>query len=275
MEWKIVIDSCCDATPELCEKYGMMSVPLTINMGDRHISDDECLDMPRFIEDMKNCKEKIGSSAPSPMLFRDAFIKAGKSFAVTLSSKLSATYNNALIGMEMAREEGAEVHVFDSKSGSAGEVLLALKISDMIRSGFKKPAIIASIESFIRQMKTYFVLDSLDNLIKNGRIGKITGKIISALNIRPVMGADDGSIELFSHARGEAQVIEKLADTIKQSGRDVEGERIVISHCNNQNLAAKLMQAIAQKYRFKEILTVPTRGISSIYANNKGLVISF
>ena len=97
----------------------------------------------------------------------------------------------------MAREEGAEVHVFDSKSGSAGEVLLALKISDMIRSGFKKPAIIASIESFIRQMKTYFVLDSLDNLIKNGRIGKITGKIISALNIRPVMGADDGSIELF------------------------------------------------------------------------------
>ena len=85
MEWKIVIDSCCDATPELCEKYGMMSVPLTINMGDRHISDDECLDMPRFIEDMKNCKEKIGSSAPSPMLFRDAFYKAGKSFAVTLS----------------------------------------------------------------------------------------------------------------------------------------------------------------------------------------------
>ncbi|MEL4106622.1 DegV family protein [Oscillospiraceae bacterium WX1] len=276
MEWGIVVDSCCDMIPEICDDVELLSVPLTINLGDRSFSDNEELDIPSFLEDMKDYQGKIGTAAPAPLLFKDAFVKSCKAFAVTLSSNLSGSYASALVGQELAQEEGAEVHVFDSKSASAGEVLISLKIGEMIRAGVSKQTIIEKIDAFILQMKTYFVLENIDTLLKNGRIGKITGKIITALNIKPIMGSDgNGNIALFSHARGEAQTIEKLSDMIRQSGRDMTGERMVIAHCNNINLAEKLKGVILQRHSFKDILIVPTRGISSVYANEKGLIMAF
>jgi DegV family protein with EDD domain len=251
-------------------------VPLTISLGDNSVLDDENLVLSRFMQDMKNYKGKISTAAPSPASYKDAFEKSRNSFGVTLSSNLSGSYASASVGMKMAQEEGADVHVFDSKSASAGEALVALKISDMIRSGLQKSAIIEIVESFIQQMKTYFVIENIDNLLKNGRINKITGKIISILNVKPIMGSDgDGNIALFSHARSESQIIGKLAETVKQSSRDVEGERMVIAHCNNPGLAEKFKTEINNRYSFSEILIVPMRGISSVYANEKGLVIAF
>lgn len=276
MEYKIVVDSCCDVTPELVKEYEITVVPLNLQLGDRSIVDDDSLDMPQFMEDMKNCKEKVGSSAPAPGLYKEAFLKAKKAFAVTLSNNLSGSYASAMAGKATALEEEpeTEVHVFNSKSACAGEVLIALKIGEMIREQLQPSKIIESVEDFINHMKTYFVLQNIDNLLKNGRIGKVTGKIISALNIKPLMGADgEGNIALYSHARGEKQIIEKLADTIEKSGKDVK--KIVIAHCNNLGLAEKLRETISQRYHLKDILIVPTRGISSIYANDKGIVMSF
>lgn len=276
MEPKIVVDSCCDVTPAIINEYDIISIPLTLVLGERNIPDDDKLDLTAFLQDMKKCKEKIGSAAPSPVLYKEAFLKASKSFAVTLSSNLSGSFASAIAGMMLAKEESpeAQIHVFDSKSACAAEVLITLKIGEMIRAGLQYQRIVETVEEFISQMKTYFVLDSIDNLLKNGRIGKITGRIISALNIKPLMGADrDGHIALYSHARGEKQIIEKLADTIGKSGREVK--KIVIAHCNNPTLAEKLKETINKRYNFKDILIVPTRGISTIYANDKGIVMAF
>jgi DegV family protein with EDD domain len=272
----IIVDSCCDVTEELAARYGIVSIPLNIMLGERQIPDDASLNMEAFMRDMKACTGKVGSASPSPGLFQDAFVEAGESYAVTLSGNLSATYSSASLGAQMAREAGAVTHVFDTKSASAGEVLIAVKIGEMVRAGAKRSAIIASIERFIKQMKTYFVLESIDNLVKNGRLSKIKGKIISVLNIKPIMGSDgDGNIALFSRARGEKQIIEKLADTVRESGRETEDACMVIAHCNNSRLAGKLKDAIVERYRFRDILIVPTKGISSLYANEGGLIIAF
>lgn len=277
MEYKIVADSCCDMTPELRERLGVISVPLILTLGEQSLIDDEALDLPDFMNKMKNCTGKIGSAAPSPHLYKEAFEGEHPSFGITLSSKLSGSYNSAMLGKSLAEEEnGADIHVFDSKSASAGEILVALKIRGMIEQGFQKAKIISSVESFIREMKTYFVLENVDNLRKNGRLSKIAGKLISVLNIKPVMGSDgDGSIALFSYARETSQIISKLVDTIEKSGKPTEGEALVITHCNNPGLAEKLADAIESRYRFKEILTVPTRGLSSLYADDKGIIMAF
>jgi DegV family protein with EDD domain len=278
MAHRIIVDSCCDVTPEISAEYDIISIPLTINLEDRVIVDDESLDMEQFMADMKNCKGKIGSGAPSPVLYKEAFIEARQSFAVTISSNLSASYSNAMIGKDMALEEAddLDVHVFDSKSAAAGEVLVAVKIGQMIKEGKNKSAIVDHIENFISQMKTYFVLEIIDNLTKNGRIGKVKGKLISVLGIMPIMGSDgDGSIALFSHARGEKQIVEKLTELISKSGRDTYNGSLVISHCNNPGLAGKLIASIKERFHFKDIRVVPTKGISSLYANNKGLIMAF
>lgn len=276
MNYKLVVDSCCDVTPELTEKYAITTVPLTMTLGDISIADDDQLDLGKFMAQMKSCSGRIGSAAPSPMQYKDAFPPGMTSFAVTLSSNLSGSYGSAMVGKEMAEAEGADVHVFDSKSASAGEVLVTLKIAELIEQGLHKATIIDTVESFIKQMKTYFVLENIDNLLKNGRIGKITGKLISVLNIRPIMGSDgDGNIELYSHARGQKQVIEKLGDIIAKSGKKTEGENLVIAHCNNPGLAGKLTEVIRSRYRFNNIFIMPTRGISTVYANDMGIIMAF
>lgn len=277
MKCKIIVDSCCDMTPQLNNCLDVMSIPLTIRLGQNEIKDDDSLDLNRFMAEMKACTERVGSASPPPFLFQEAIESARSSYVVTLSSHLSGSYANAVIGKTLAKENGnADTYIFDSKSASAGEVLVAVKIRELLQNGVTRHHIIETVNHFIENMKTYFVLDRYDNLQKNGRLNKITGKLISVLNIKLVMGSDgNGNIALYAKTRGVNQVIEKLLSFIERSGKNTEGENLVISHCNNLNIAKLLETAIKQKYRFKEIFIVPTGGISSLYADDKGIVMAF
>ncbi len=277
MDSRIVVDSCCDLTPELAARLGATSVPLMLTLGNQQFVDDASLDLSKFLEKMHACKDKIGSAAPSPQLFKEMYQPDCMSYVVTLSKNLSGTYNSALIGKSIAAEEGnSNVHVFDSKSASAAQVLIALKIRSLIEEGWQSSKIIDSVETFINDIKTYFILENIDNLMKNGRLNKVVGKLISVLNIKPLMCTDgQGNISLASHARGPAQVVQKLADTIEHSGKKTDGQSIVITHCNNPGLAQRLMDAIKARYQFKEIVVVPAGGVSTVYANDKGIVMAY
>lgn len=277
LDYKVIVDSCCDVSKALFERFGFHRVPLTLTLGEKEYIDDEELDMPRFMADMKACKHRVGSAAPAPFLYRQAMDEEGNAFVVTLSEKLSASYNNALIGKNMADDDSAsDVHVIDSKSASAGETLVAIKLWELIGQGLHADKIVNKITEFIKSMKTYFVLENYDNLIKSGRISKVTSTIAGILNIRLVMGSDgDGSICLTSKVRGAGEVIDKLLSLIKDSGRKIEGENFVISHCNNPELASNLSDAVCKQFNFKEVFVVPTGGLSSLYADNKGIIMAF
>lgn len=275
MNYTLVADSSCDLTNEMRAEWGVKSVPLTLTLGEESYTDDDTLDLPDFMARMHACKARIGSAAPAPGQYADAFGK-DDAFAVTLSSSLSGSYASAMSGKEIAEEAGANVHVFDSRSAAAGEVLILLKVRKLIQEGLLKSEIIQKIENFIKEMNTFFVLDNIDNLYKNGRLGRITATLISTLHIRPIMGADrEGNISLVSHVQGWKQVVKKLADTIEHTGRDTTGQSIVITHCNNVTFADALKEEIERRYHFSEILVLPTRGLSSLYANDKGIIIAF
>ena len=277
MNYKIIVDSCCDMTPPLAERLGVTSVPLSMRLGEKEFIDDDALDLPGFMAEMKACTEKTGSASPSPFFYKEAMEAAKHAFVVTLSSQLSGSYTSAMLGKSHAEEDGTtDVHVFDSKSASAGEVLIAVKIRELLSDGIPKDQIISAVNSFIDGMKTYFVLERYDNLLKNGRLNKITGTIINILNVKLVMGSDgNGNIALFSKPRGTKQMIEKLLSLIKGSQKTTNGESMVISHCNNLPLAKQLSNAIKQQFDFKEIIIVPTKGLSSLYADDKGIVMAF
>ena len=274
---KIIVDSCCDLTNELTEKLGVTYIPLTMMLGSKEFLDDENLDLKGFMTDMKACKEKVGSAAPSPHLFQDAIEKAKKSFVITLSEKLSGSYNSAVNGRDLAKEsKDASAHVFDSKSAAAGEALIVIKLWELLQSGMKDSIVIQTVNKFIDDMKTYFLLENYDNLQKNGRMSKVVGSLATILNIKLLMGSDgNGSIALISKQRGINKAIDKIISLIKDSGRKIEGENLVISHCNNSDLAERLNETIRRLYNFKEIFIVPTKGISSLYADDKGVVLAF
>ncbi|MCL2392231.1 MAG: DegV family protein [Oscillospiraceae bacterium] len=278
MEHKIIVDSCCDMTPELAKRLDVTSVvPMTMILGDKEYVDDENLNLPEFLAEMSACKTRVSSAAPPPHAFMDAIESAINSFVVTISSQLSASFENAQLGKKFASEKGiANTHIIDSKSASAGEVLVALKLRELLTQGLPTDQIISLTNGFIDNMKTYFVLERYENLIKNGRLSKVKGKIVQLMNVKLIMGSDgNGAIALHAKPRGTDQMIEKLVSFVKGSNKETAGERAVICHNNNMPLAKQISNAFTTHFDFKEVLIVPMRGAISLYADNKGIVVAF
>ena len=125
-------------------------------------------------------------------------------------------------------------------------------------------------------MKTFFILESLDNLMKAGRISKIMGHIASALSIKPIMGGDEnGTIKLIEKVRGSKRAFKRLVEVIGEQGEGFEDKILGIAHCNALDKAEELKKRIEEKYKFKEIIIVETAGLSTAYANDGGIIIAF
>lgn len=278
MDFKIIVDSCCDLTDEIKERFNISKAPLSINIGDKHFIDDENLNRNELLKAMKNSDQAPKTASPGPGPFLDLYRKYENTFVVTLSKELSASYQNAVLAKDLLVEEAEDkfVKVFNSFSASVGETMIAYKLGELIEAGFKKDEIVEKAEKYIDEMQTLFVLDSLDNLIKAGRMGKLKGKLASFFNIKPVLaGTAEGTITLLDKARGSKRAIRKLIDKIGDKGDNLEDKVLGIAHCNALEKAEYIKKKAAEKYNFRKIIIVETAGISTVYANEGGIVLAF
>ena len=278
MDFKIIVDSCCDLTKDLRERFNISTAPLSIDVGDRHFIDDENLDREGLLDAMRNSSDAPKTASPGPGPFLDLYRKYDNIFVVTLSKELSATYQNAMLAKKMILEEAEDklIKVFNSFSATVGETMIAYKLGELIEAGFNRDEIIEKTEKYVEEMQTLFVLDSLDNLIKAGRMGKLKGKIASFFNIKPVLGATpEGTITLVDKARGSKRAIRKLIEKIGERGENLEEKVLGIAHCNALEKAEYIKGKAAEKYNFREIIIVETAGISTVYANEGGIVLAF
>lgn len=278
----ILADSCCDLSPELLKKTQAKIAPLTITIDDTHYVDDGTVDIPPYLAAMKASKNPVRSACPSPDLYAED-IRATESdcFIVTLSAKLSGSHNAASLGVQLAQEDMPEkkVHVFDSESASAGETYIALMIHDLIAAGKSFEQIVELVEEKIRSMHTLFVLDSLDNLVKNGRISRTVALLANVLSIRLLMSDDGhGAIKNISKARGIKGALGQMVETCRKhtEGLAAASQRLVISYCNCPERARQVRDMIREKCpAIGEIILTPTSALSSMYANDGGIVIAY
>jgi DegV family protein with EDD domain len=277
MSVKIVADSCCDLTQSLLEQMNIQLAPLTIQLEGQVYRDDENLDIDRFIADMKASPESPKTACPSPKEFMDAYIGDESVFVVTLSSALSGTYKSAVLAKDMFMEEVGKkfIHVFDSFSASVGETLIALKISEVAKWGLEDSQIVEKVNEYIKGMKTFFMLDTLENLVKAGRISPLIAKVTSILNVKPIMAGDEGTIKVQEKVIGSKRAFRRFVDVIGEEGTNLEGRTLGIAHCNCLEKALEFKNEVLKRYNFKEIVIVKTAGISSVYANEGGLIIAF
>ena len=278
----ILADSCCDLSPELLKKTQAKIAPLTITIDDTHYVDDGTVDIPPYLAAMKASKNPVRSACPSPDLYaEDIRATEGDCFIVTLSAKLSGSHNAASLGVQLAQEDMPEkkVHVFDSESASAGETYIALMIHDLIAAGKSFEQIVELVEEKIRSMHTLFVLDSLDNLVKNGRISKTVALLANVLSIRLLMSDDGhGAIKNISKARGIKGALTQMVETCRKhtEGLAAASQRLVISYCNCPERARQVRDMIREKCpAIGEIIMTPTSALSSMYANDGGIVLAF
>ncbi len=278
----ILADSCCDLSPELLKKTQAKIAPLTITIDDTHYVDDGTVDIPPYLAAMKASKNPVRSACPSPDLYaEDIRTTEGDCFIVTLSAKLSGSHNAASLGVQLAQEDMPEkkVHVFDSESASAGETYIALMIHDLIAAGKSFEQIVELVEEKIRSMHTLFVLDSLDNLVKNGRISRTVALLANVLSIRLLMSDDGhGAIKNISKARGIKGALGQMVETCRKhtEGLAAASQRLVISYCNCPERARQVRDMIREKCpAIGEIILTPTSALSSMYANDGGIVIAY
>lgn len=278
MNYKIVADSSCDLNEELKENLNISLVPFKIDVDDKKFIDDESMNPIELIQAMRNSSNPVKTSCPSPGDFVTEYRKADNIFAVTISSQLSGTYNSALLAKEMVQEEDQNkfIHVFDSKSASIGETLISMKIQELVEKQLSNFEIVEKVESYINGMKTFFILESLDNLIKNGRISKTKGLIANVLNLKPIMGStDDGEIKLVENVRGTKKAFKRLVEIIGETGEKFEEKILAISHANALDKAEELKREIQSRYNFKDIIVVKTAGLSTAYAYDGGVILVF
>lgn len=274
--FKIISDSSMDLNEQLEEVISVEKIPFKLYIDEEEIIDDENLNVIEFIEKMKKSAKLPRTACPSPNDFKEVFEGLEETFAITISSKLSGTYNSAMLAKNMVLEEvKKKIHVFDSKSASVGQTLIGLRIKDLIDQDFTFDKIVDEVEKYIANMKTFFISENLNNLIKNGRIPSWKGKLAMALKIRPIMKAIDGDIEVHEKVRGSNKAFEKLAQTISELAQDSNHKRLAISHVNNPERAKSLKARIQELCDFNEIIIVPTHGLTSLYCDDQGIILAF
>ncbi len=276
MTYKLLCDSCTDFTPEMHTDTHVVKVPLSIHIGTETMVDDENLIQGELLKKMKAWPDAPKTSCPAPHLYADQFID-GNNYIVTLSAKLSGSYNAAVQGMKLYREEGGKgnVHVFNSRSATCGQTQVALQVQELAEKGTPFREVVEKVERFISEMHTLFVLENLDNLRKNGRLTKMQSLVTGALHVKLLCaGTREGEIEKLSQGLTIRQTLAKMVAKAAEDPGHPE-KRAMITHCNCLDRAEHVRELLRKRCQFREILIVPASGISTVYANDGGIVLTY
>lgn len=277
MSYKIVIDSCGELTEEMKKDGHFQSAALTIYVDEHTIVDDETFDQADFLKKVAASPNCPKSACPSPEEYKNAFdCGADRAYAVTLSAELSGSYNSAELGKKLLMEEKPElrIHVFNSRSASVGETLIGLKIQECEEKGMSFEDVVTTVEKYIEEQNTWFVLESLETLRKNGRLSNMKAFIATALKIKPVcVATPEGNIEQLTQARGMNRALVRMVEAIAEKAERAEEKILAISHCNCPDRAQMVKEAILEKLKLKDIIILDTAGITSMYAGDGGIVV--
>lgn len=277
--YKIVIDSCGELPEDLKADGHFCNVALELDIDGYHIKDDETFNQLDFLRRVKESIHGPKSACPSPESYMSAFEgEAEHVYVVTLSGKLSGSYNSAVLAADLYKEEhedNKQIYVFNSRSASIGETLIGLKVQEFEEAGCSFEEVIRNTEDYISGMNTFFVLETLETLRKAGRLSNIKAFVANTLNIKPVMAStDEGSIRQLGQARGMQKALSKMVENMLAMTKDCENKILAISHCNCPERAEFVKKTIEKVAHFKKIVIVNTAGVSSMYANDGGVIIA-
>jgi DegV family protein with EDD domain len=279
MKYKIVGDSSCDLSKEMEKKYNIAIAPLSFSIDGEEFIDDENLDLAAYLKKINDSPSVPKSSCPSIQDYLDRFEGDHEwTFGVTISSELSGSYNSAMNAQKMFLEknENKKVHIFNSRGASSMEVLIVIKIIELVEANMEFEEIVDKVEAFIKESKILFVLDNIDTLEKNGRLSSMKAKIVRALNLKLILTTtDEGAIDMFDKSRGFKKTLRKMVKSVGLIGKEPKGRIFAIAHCNAPERAQYVKELVTEMYDYKEVIILETRGLSSTYTNVGGIITAF
>lgn len=277
MKWKIVADSGSNLreVDDLPKDVSFGLVPLVLHLDDQELIDTPDVDTKKLVKGMTQAKE-TSTACPAPGVYAEAFEGAENIICITISSEVSGSFNSAELGRELALEKNpdANIFVFNSKSAGGEMDLLILKAIDLIKEGNAFQEVVEGLHTYHKNTYVGYMLQSIENLVKGGRVSKILGSIVGLLNIN-ILGirSEEGTIEMSGRVRGEKRALKKFLSDIIANG--FNGNAVEISHVHNQELANQLAEKMLEEFPDANITIRPTSGLTSFYAEDKGLIVGY
>lgn len=273
MNRKIVADSSADLHDLTTIDFSI--APMIIHTAAKAYLDDEHLDVGDMVEALLKNKSKTSSACPGLGDWLNAFGDAEEIFCLTITSKLSGSYNSARLAKAEyeGQHPGRRVHVIDSLSTGPEMQLLAEKIMELTEQGADFDTVCREVQSYSQRTNLMFMLESLKNLANNGRVSHAVAKITGLLGIRLVGKALDGVLEPLDKCRGAKKALQTIVSRMKEMG--YQGGKIRIAHCLNSNGAAELVDLLKAQFPGATPDICTTGGLCSYYAEKGGILVGF
>ncbi|RDU36434.1 fatty acid-binding protein DegV [Neobacillus piezotolerans] len=273
---KIVTDSTMDMPRELISRYGIEVVPLAITVGGETYLDGVDIDPETFLGKMKHTSELPKSSQPSAGSFLEVYDRLGKEgyevLSIHMTGKMSGTVHSAESAASMSE---AKVTVVDSKFISKALGFQVREAAEMATQGRTMDEIVKRLEFIQENTRLYIMVDTLENLVKGGRIGKGKAFLGSLLNIKPIASLEGAEYTPVAKVRSHAQVVKYLA---RQFAEDVKGKTIKgvgIAHAGAAGLAEKIKENIYELTGYEGVETDYTNSTVSTHTGPGAIALMY
>jgi len=277
MSYRIVMDSCGEMSEDMKESGHFASVPFLIDISGHHFTDDDSFDMKKFLRLVKESPTVAKTACPSPERFQREFDgDCERIYVVTISAELSGAYNSAMLAKSMEEEDDPDkkIHVFNSKSASIGETLIARKIWECEKEGLSFERTVEVVENYIESQVTWFVLEDLDTLRKNGRLSNFKAALATALKIKPICSSTpEGTIQQAGQARGINKALVRMVEMAAEAAVHTENKEIAVSHVDCPERGQMVIDALKERVPAKNYILLPSSGLTTTYANDGGIVV--
>lgn len=283
MSYKIVVDSCCDLTDDMKRWDNFEVVPLTLEINDYRILDDEGFDQDDFISRMKANDGMAKSACPSPEAWKKAYEgDYDEVYVLTITDKLSGTYNSALQGKMLYEDEHKDekkIYVFNSLATSGLETIIALLIKRLADEGKAFDDIVRYVDDYIvNHTGLLFCLESFDALKKNGRLFALAASVFEKIRVKLICKrTTEGNIALAGQDLNANRALTKLAGFINETVADcnLDGKMVVITYVCCKEKAEFTAEKIRLKTPYTDIKIIKASGLNSLYASDGGIIVSF
>ena len=274
MQYRIIVDSACDLKNNYLketyneEEIGFAIVPFIIDVDGKEFVDDDTIDTKVLLEHLNKSK-RSRSSCPSTLDF-EKVMDATFNFVITISSKLSGSYNSA-----NAAKNAQDKHSFiiDSKGTAGMEELLVDKLYQLIKEGKTYEEIKKDIITYRDSLTLYFTLAKYDNLVKTGRINRLLAKIVTLARIKALCKANDGEIAIAKKCLTYNQCLKTIVNHLRESRQKYE--KCVITYCIEDKVANELKKQLESLNIFKTIVVRNAKGLDAFYALENSLIVVF
>ncbi|HHX01805.1 MAG TPA: DegV family protein [Firmicutes bacterium] len=264
----VVTDSGSDLPDSIRSQYNIHLVPLSIQFGEEIYLDTVELSAEQFYQRLGESSALPSTCQPSPADFVKCYEQISEPgdhiISVHLSSRLSGTYQSAVLASTMV--ENRNIHIIDTKSASIGIGMVAMAISEAVQNGASVEDALALGERVMEDLQVYFVVDTLEYLRRNGRIGAASAMVGSLLNIKPVLTLANGIVTPFDKVRGKARALKRIYDLLGDYVQTHQGRKIRIGlvHSNCADEALQFADKIKSEFAIEDFtigLIGPTIGV--------------